>query len=167
MNNEELKELQKIQSRNVRHLKQVQKNLTMDINISLLKGDSFKVNLKTKLYSLLYSALSEAQFVQILYTPFGFQESEINKIKSDRSIFKQWESMIDISLGKVGDFEKNQDLKMRRAFLKNIVKEFIEKPQLVRNKIAHGQWLHALDIIPKFRTCSKIIEPFEKSTEMR
>jgi hypothetical protein len=25
----------------------------------------------------------------------------------------------------------------------------------------------SLDIIPKFRTCSKIIEPFEKSTEMR
>lgn len=145
MNNEELKQLQKIQSRNVRHLKKVEKNLTMDINNSLLKGDSFKVSLKTKFYSLLYSALSEAQFVQILYTPFGFQESEINKIKREGSIFKQWELMIDISLGKVGDFKKNQDLKKRRAFLKNIIKEFIEKPQLVRNKIAHGQWLHALN----------------------
>jgi type I restriction enzyme S subunit len=27
--------------------------------------------------------------------------------------------------------------------------------------------LTSIDIIPKFRTCSKIIEPFEKSTEMR
>jgi hypothetical protein len=28
-------------------------------------------------------------------------------------------------------------------------------------------YFNKIDIIPKFRTCSKIIEPFEKSTEMR
>ena len=33
----------------------------------------------------------------------------------------------------------------RSEYLLGIVKEFIEKPQLVRNKIAHGQWLHALN----------------------
>ena len=145
MTNEELKELQKIQSRNVRHLKKVQKNLTMDINSSLLKGDSFKVSLKTNFYSLLYSALSEAQFVQILYTPHGFREREINRIKSEGAIFKQWELMIDIALSKVGNHTQNQDLLAKKEYLINIVKEFIEKPQLVRNKIAHGQWLHALN----------------------
>lgn len=145
MTNEELRELQKVQSLNVRHLKKVQKNLTMDINKSLLKSDSFNVGLKTKFYSLLYSALSEAQFVQILYTPHGFRESEIQKIKSEGAIFKQWELMIDLALGKVGDFDQNQDLRGRRVYLKNIVSEFIEKPQLVRNKIAHGQWICALN----------------------
>ena len=117
----------------------------MDINNSLLKGDDFKVTLKTKFYSLLYSALSEAQFVQILFTPYGFQESEVNKIKSEGAIFKQWELMIDLALAKVWDYCKNKDLKARRIYLKSIIKEFIEKPQLVRNKIAHGQWLHAFN----------------------
>lgn len=145
MTNEELKELQKIQSRNVRHLKKVQKNLTMDINNSLLKADSFKVSLKTNFYSLLYSSLSEAQFVQILYTPYGFREREINRIKAERAIFKQWALMIDIALSKVGNHTQNQDLIAKRDYLLGIVEEFIEKPQLVRNKIAHGQWLHALN----------------------
>jgi len=145
MTNEELKELQKIQSRNVRHLKKVQKNLTMDINNSLLKGDSFKVSLKTNFYSLLYSSLSEAQFVQILYTPHGFREREINRIKAEGAIFKQWELMIDIALSKVGNHTQSQDLVAKHEYLLGIVKEFIEKPQLVRNKIAHGQWLHALN----------------------
>lgn len=145
MENDELKKLQKIQTKNVQHLKKVQKNLAMDINSSLLKGDAFKVSMKTKLFGLLYSALSEAQFVQILYTPYGFRGREICKIRDERSIFKQWELMIDIAIRKAGTIETNEDLRNRRNFLHGVIKEYIEKPQLIRNKIAHGQWIHALN----------------------
>ncbi len=145
MTNEEIKNIHVIQSRNVRHLKRVQKNMTMDLNRYLIKNDSFQVSIKTKLYSLLYSALSEAQFTQILHTPFGFLHSEILNIQNQRSLVESWNIMLDTALQKVGDYETNQDLILKRQTLKNIIKEYIEKPQELRNKIAHGQWIHALN----------------------
>ena len=117
----------------------------MDINHYLIKSDSFQVNIKTKLFSLLYSALSEAQFTQILHTPFGFQHSEILKIQNQRSLVESWLLMLDIALQKVGDWKTNKDLETRRTTLKKIIGEYIEKPQELRNKIAHGQWIHALN----------------------
>ena len=145
MTDAEIKNIYVIQSRNVRHLKRVQKNLTRDINHYLIKNDSFQVNIKTKLLSLLYSALSEAQFTQILHTPFGFQHSEILKIQDQRSLIDSWLLMLDIALQKVGDRKKNKDLEKRRTLLKKYISEYIEKPQELRNKIAHGQWIHALN----------------------
>lgn len=117
----------------------------MDINLYLVKNDLFQVGIKTKLYSLLYSALSEAQFIQILHTPFGFQYSEILKIQKQRSLVECWNCMLDIALLKVGDWNKNKDLESRRIFLKETISEYIEKPQELRNKIAHGQWVHTLN----------------------
>ena len=141
----EIKNIHLLQSRNVRHLKRVQKNMTMDINHYLIKNDSFQVNIKTKLYSLLYSALSEAQFTQILHTPFGFLHSEILKIQNERSLVDSWHLMLDLALKKVGDWNTNQDIATKRDKLKDIINEYIEQPQGLRNKIAHGQWVHALN----------------------
>jgi len=141
----EIKNIHILQSRNVRHLKQVQKSLTIDINLYLIKNDLFQIGIKTKLYSLLYSALSEAQFTQILHTPFGFFHSEILTIQSQRSLVDRWNYMLDLSLEKVGDWKINKDLEARRKFLKETISEYIEKPQELRNKIAHGQWVHSLN----------------------
>ena len=141
----EIKNIHILQSRNVRHLKRVQKNLTMDINLYLVKNDQFQVGIKTKIYSLLYSALSEAQFTQILHTPFGFLHSEILKIQNQRSLVDSWNLMLDQALLKVGDWKANKDLEERRKFLKQTIEEYIEKPQELRNKIAHGQWVHSLN----------------------
>ena len=141
----EIKNIYILQTKNVRHLKKVQKNMTRDINRYLIKNDQFQVELKTKIYSLLYSALSESQFTQILHTPFGFAHSEILKIQSQRSLIKSWHYMLDQALKKVGDWETNLDLKNKRTTLKSIIDEYIGKPQILRNKIAHGQWIHCLN----------------------
>ncbi|OPB86643.1 hypothetical protein BAS06_15720 [Elizabethkingia miricola] len=145
MTDAEIKDIHILQSRNVRYLKKVQKNITMDINLSLVKNDQFQIGIKTKIYSLLYSALSEAQFTQILHTPFGFNHSEILKIQKQHSLVESWNYMLDLALLKVGDWNTNTDLKARREFLRETIKEYIEKPQELRNKIAHGQWIHALN----------------------
>ncbi|HGE6108164.1 TPA: hypothetical protein ACGG8A_003496 [Vibrio cholerae] len=145
MTDSEIKELFKIQSRNVRHLKKVEKNLTMDINYHLLKGDDFKVGIKTNFYSLLYSSLSEAQFLQILHTPNGFSYAEIQKVNNKRSIVDKWKCMLDIALSKVGDFKADSDIANKRNHLLDIITTYIENPQTIRNKIAHGQWVCALN----------------------
>lgn len=145
MQDAEIKNIHVLQSKNVRYLKKIQKSLTMDINKCLIKNDLFQLNIKTKYYALLYSSVSESQFLQILYTPYGFRHSEILEIKKQRSIVDSWNLMIDISIKKVGKHESNSDLKKKKDKIKKIIDEYIKKPQELRNKIAHGQWVHALN----------------------
>ena len=145
MNEQEIYDLYVLQSKNVRRLKQVQKNLIRDINFYLKRNDEFQVEIKTKLLALLYCTLSEAQFIQILHTPKGFTFPEITQIKSKRSITESWKLMIDLAMNKVGDWNNNVDLMGRRNKLHEIIGKYIEEPQGIRNKIAHGQWVHALN----------------------
>lgn len=145
MTNQEIYDLYVLQSKNVRRLKQVQGNLTRDINKDLKKGDLIQIELKTKLLALLYCTLSEAQFIQILHTPKGFTEGEIENIKNQRSISESWKLMVDLAMNRVGNWQNNADLLNRRNSIQEIICTYIEEPQGLRNKIAHGQWVHALN----------------------
>lgn len=145
MDNQEIYDLYVLQSKNVRRLKKVQKSLVKDINFYLQKNDDFQVEIKTKLLALLYCTISEAQFIQILHTPSGFSYAEITQIKNQRSITESWKLMIDLAMDKVGDWRNNADLNGRRNKLHEIIKTYIEEPHGIRNKIAHGQWIHALN----------------------
>jgi len=146
MSDQEIYDLYVLQSRNVRHLKKVMNILFKDINKEIKKNDNeFQINSKTKIIALLYCALSEAQFLQIVYTPKGFTASEIGQIKGKRSIAESWVTMIDLAMNKVGNWNSNIDLRTRRNRIQTIIKTYIKEPQEIRNKIAHGQWIHALN----------------------
>jgi hypothetical protein len=148
MTNEEIFELYKLQSCNVRKLNQVKKSLVKDINLYLKKTDDFQVEIKTKLLAVLYCAWSEAQFIQIVYTPSAFSQSEIDRIKrikDGRGIADGWKQIVELALQKVGDWQKSSDLQNRRKDLFDIIENYIKVPSLLRNKIAHGQWFHALN----------------------
>lgn len=145
MDNQEIYDLYVLQSKNVRRLKQVQKSLIKDINFYLQKNDDFQVEIKTKLLALLYCTISEAQFIQILHTPSGFSFAEITQIKNQRSITECWKLMIDLAMNKVGYWQNIADLNGRRTKLHEIIETYIEEPHGIRNKIAHGQWIHALN----------------------
>ncbi len=145
MTNEEIFELHKLQSANVRKLIQVKKNLIKDINFYLRKSDNFQVEIKTKLLALLYCAWSEAQFIQIIYTPSCFSSSEIRSIKDTRGIAKGWKKMVNIAIQKVNFSEMSSDLQEKKDKLIEIIDEYIDKPHQLRHKIAHGQWVYALN----------------------
>lgn len=118
-----------LQSRNVRKLAKVKSNLIRDINRNVRKNDLFEVEVKTKLLALLYSAWSEAQFVQILHTPDGFFPRVIKDIEDKRDrqgIIAGWNLMLELAIARVGDVNKSNDLSDRLAKLKLIVKENIE-----------------------------------------
>lgn len=147
MTREEIYNLYVLQSKNVRQLKKVQANLNKDINFYIKKNDNFQIELKTKLLALLFSTLSEAQFIQFIHTPNGFSSAEISEIKTskNRSLEEGWKVLIDKAMSKVGDWTNNSDLHNRRNSIIEIVKEYIIKPSILRNKIAHGQWQIALN----------------------
>jgi hypothetical protein len=148
MTNEEILELYKLQSCNVRKLNQVKDSLIKDINFYLRKSDDFQVEVKTKLLAILYVAWSEAQFIQIVYTPSAFSPSEIDEIKKrkkNHGLAKGWKKMVHLALKKVGKWSKNSDWQNRRKRLGEIIENYINSPTVLRNKVAHGQWFHALN----------------------
>jgi len=148
MTNEEILELYKLQSCNVRKLNQVKNSLIRDINFYLRKSDDFQVEVKTKLLAILYVAWSEAQFIQIVYTPSAFYPSEIDeikKIKKNNGLAEGWKKMVELALKKVGKWEKNSDLPNKSKRLGEIIENYINSPSVLRNKVAHGQWVHALN----------------------
>jgi hypothetical protein len=126
----------------------VTSGIQKDINFHIRKSDDFQVAIKTKILLLVYSAWSEAQFLQITFTPKGFQSSEILKIKEYKKrhgIAEGWRFMIRLALTKVGNTQTNRDLKGRLDKLLALIKSYVEEPSILRNKIAHGQWVNALN----------------------
>lgn len=149
MTRQEIYDLYVLQSKNVRKLKKVEANLVRTINTYLRKKDSFQVELNTKLYALVYCTLSEAQFIQVVNTPDGFIDTEIEKIKTEKNrngVVKAWELLFDMAFEKVHvNWNTNTDLLSRRSELQNIIDNYIKNPSELRNKIAHGQWDFALN----------------------
>lgn len=162
-----------IQTKNVQHLKRVIIQLNEDINESIKKSDSFQENMRTNLLALTYSAWSEAQFIQIIYTPNAFDSNKINTMLRIKGIFSKWEKLIKYAFEKIEKYnyiQKNQDIQIlkdtnsisevsslclkyeeEKTELLNkknkiifYLKKYIEKPSRIRNKIAHGQWINPL-----------------------
>jgi len=137
-----------LQSENVRHLGKVLNALNRDINRSIEQSNEFELQYRTKIIAFVYSAWSEAQFVQIIHTPRGFYYPEINDIKNEKSsngVFAGWKLMLEKAMTRVGDTSLRQDLSDRLTKLLEITDEYIGEPSIVRNKIAHGQWINVLN----------------------
>lgn len=148
MERREVYDLYLVQSENVRELGKVKSNLVKDINFYIRKKDMTQVEMKTKLLGLLFCTFSEAQFIQILHTPDSFNSTEIKEIKETKNnsgIIPAWKKMIQIALSKVGNWQKNKDIQNRRIKLYEIIDKYLEPPSLIRNKLAHGQWVNALN----------------------
>ncbi len=137
-----------LQSRNVRKLLKVKKSLLRDINRNSKLNNNSDVEIKTKMYSLLYSAWSEAQFVQILHTPKALFPRDIQDIEAEKKqngIINGWKLLIELAINKVGNINKSSDLQTRKETIINIISNHVEKQSILRNKIAHGQWVHAVN----------------------
>ncbi len=135
-------------SLNVRALSAARDSLLRDINQQIKRGDAAQVAVRTKLLALLYSAWSEAQFLQIAYTPHAFMPSEIAKIrkeKADLGIERAWEYMLTEAVRKVGSTANSKDLRDRLHTLIDLVAKYIGPPARIRNRVAHGQWIVALN----------------------
>jgi hypothetical protein len=148
MTNEEILNIYMLYSENVRALSKAKDGMIKDINFQIRRSDNFQVSIKTKMLALMYSTWSEAQFLQIAHTPNGFMYTEIVKIKGQKKRFgiaNGWHYMLKLALQKVGDKSKSKDLERRLETLLTIVEKYIEEPSIIRNKIAHGQWVVALN----------------------
>lgn len=85
-------------------------------------------------------------FSKLIHTPYGFELGEIEQIKIAQraSIVEAWRKCIELASAKV-EAGKSNYLPNVRQRLERLVDKYISTPSLVRNKIAHGQWAHALN----------------------
>jgi hypothetical protein len=136
------------QTENVRELQRARKQIQRAINFSLRRGDSASARVQVRLLALLYVAWSEASFLKLVHTPYGFRSSEIVEIKRkhrEHSLEDGWLKCVDLAVQRIEQGARSGELANRRRTLKGIIRHYVGLPAMVRNKLAHGQWLVALN----------------------
>lgn len=130
---------------NVRELKQQRTNIKRLFNQSIKRKDRSSFNALTKLYALLFSSFAELCFLKIIHTPYGFNEDEINQISGQRNLEQKWSKCLELAFSRIDSIANKGDIQNKKQTLTRHINTFIIEPSQLRNKIAHGQWLVALN----------------------
>jgi hypothetical protein len=137
----------KSQVDNVRSLIAARTQVRRAINHALRIGNDPMVDVQTKILALVFCAWAESNFLKVIHTPHGFTLGEIQQIKriwSNNGIAEGWQKCIQVALAKV-PAQRSNFVPNARKKLTAIVREFVLQPSMLRNKIAHGQWVKALN----------------------
>jgi len=134
------------QTKNVRALEQAWKHINKSINAAYSCGDISSAEIHTKLLAQVYCAYAEAVFSKVIHTPNGLSINDIDQIKKKgkKNIVEAWKKCVELSLKKV---QGKNSSHIPNVLLKinELIDSYIYDPSLLRNKIAHGQWIVALN----------------------
>ena len=136
----------KAQTANVKAFERAWRIIKRSIHAALAKDDFSSAEIHTRLLALTYSAWAEALLSKLIHTPYGFDAHEISQIKSagKDGISNCWRKCIELALNRVAASKSNH-LPNATQTLNRLVLEFVETPSLLRNKLAHGQLVIALN----------------------
>jgi hypothetical protein len=131
---------------NVRDFLLAEKEIKRLINRALKSGKkTLTVNVQTKVYALLYSTYSEASFMKIVLTPYGFDQPFVDEILRQESVQEKWLKCVELAFNKFTTHRKGSEVPNKTKELKAIIQKYIVDPSVLRNKIAHGQLTVALN----------------------
>lgn len=138
-------EVYRAQVRNVRSVERALASQKRSINDAIRKNDHSALAERTKMLVIIFRSWSEAHFSKMIHTPHGFTLAEIAQIKSASTDLHQgWLKALQLGLKKVpaqkSGFANNVKQKIER-----VIKTYIAEPYEIRNKLAHGQWVEALN----------------------
>jgi hypothetical protein len=131
---------------NVRSLKTAMRQVHRSINEALRQNDKPSLDTFTRIYALLFCSWAEANFSKVLHTPYGFNLDEIAQVQASKvhGIAVAWKKCVELGLNhldaKRGSFRPNTQKKLGTA-----IDAHVFDPSLLRNKLAHGQWMVALN----------------------
>lgn len=134
------------QTENVRKLETAFKHVRRVLNTALLRNDITLVEIQTKTLAFLYSCWTEALFYKLIHTPHCFSLVEIAQIKrqvKSAGITGGWKKAVHLSLRRINTGAG--DIPNRRQRIERLLRQYIEQPSQLRNRIAHGQWVHAMN----------------------
>jgi hypothetical protein len=131
---------------NVRSLQTAMLEVHRSANASLRSNHKAAVEAFTKVYALLFCAWAEANFSKVIHTPHGFDFDEIAQVQTAKAngISEAWKTCVRLGLrhldAKRGNFTPNAQQK-----LESVIDAHVYDPSVLRNKLAHGQWVIALN----------------------
>lgn len=135
-------ELYKAYVLNVKGFLKTEKEFRRIINKKLKENRLHNLDGLTKMYALLYSTFSEANFMKLILTPYGFSQDFIDQIINQNSIQDKWNKCIDLAFHVYQtnwSGKKQNEIPNKKQRLKTIIERYIVSPSIIRNKIAHGQ----------------------------
>jgi len=140
-------EIYQAQTANLKELVKAKKQLNLTINTAIKDDNSAALEVNTKLFALLFSAWVEAQFVKTVHTPYGFSLNEISQIMKNYANRAEdgWKKCVELALRKASKKKNSKFLAAVERKLLKIIKDYVLQPRHLRNKIAHGQWVKALN----------------------
>ncbi|OOE61280.1 hypothetical protein [Salinivibrio kushneri] len=146
MSPQEIEQIFDAQCDNVRELKSAWTHVNKTINQALKEDNDKQLALQTRILGLIFCAYSEATFLKLIHTDKKFSSDEIEQIKASakHSIVEGWKKCLELALRKVDAKKSNHVPNVQQRTL-SLIKDHIEEPSLIRNKIAHGQWHTALN----------------------
>lgn len=134
------------QTANVRKLDTAFKHVRRVLNSALLRNDLVLLEVQTKTLAFLYSCWTEALFYKLIHTPHCFSLGEIAQIKrqvKSTGITGGWQKAVQLSLRRIN--ARSGDIPNRKQRIERLLRQYIEQPSQLRNRIAHGQWENALN----------------------
>ena len=147
LNDSKIKEIFDAQIANTKELEKAWKHINKDINQAYIKGQESAVKYEIKLMALVYCALAEAIFSKLIHTPSGFSPDEITQIKNKSNndgVKAGWIKCLELALAKVNSQKSNHVHNVKKK-ISSFIDNYIYDPSVLRNKIAHGQWVKALN----------------------
>lgn len=135
-----------IQTDNVRALEKAWEQGNRLLNESLRSQNQDAISIQTKLMALLFSSYTEAIFSKLIHTPHALTQAEIKtlKFKFKTNSYLGWVNCLKVIVNKIT--AKNQSYKDKViADVTTLLKNYIQEPSEVRNRMAHGQWVTALN----------------------
>jgi hypothetical protein len=135
------------QTENVRELERAWKHVNRQLNDAIRSKNPHGIAINTKFLALTYCALAEARFSKLIHTPFGLQLSYISQIKkatADGGVKLGWLKCVELALKAIESSKGNHVPNVKQR-LSNLIDAYIFDPSILRNKLAHGQWVKALN----------------------
>lgn len=69
----------------------------------------------------------------------------MNQISGQRYLERKWSMCLELAFSKIDNIANKGDIQNKKQTLTRHINTFIIEPSQLRNKIAHGQWLVALN----------------------
>lgn len=141
-------ELFRAQTSNVKELEKAWRITKISINNSLKNSQIIEANVQTKILAIIYSAWTEALFSKLIHTPHGFELSEIAAIKAEDNVKNKWLKCLDLAKNKIdlsASGISSVDFQNIINHTIQLINDYIFVPSQLRNRVAHGQWVTALN----------------------
>jgi hypothetical protein len=146
MDNKQKLAVYEAQVKNVRAIETSIRHIRRSINAALRNNQAPVADTFTKLYAVTFCAWAEANFSKVVHTPYGFDPGEIQQINVAKAngIASAWKKAVELAVKKL-DARRGSFMPNTRQKLEQAINDHVFEPSMLRNKLAHGQWVEALN----------------------